>query len=209
MPKGAKLTGRWSPEELKDQFAHVAERKKITNASFIKYADLKELWNTTPQGERESRLVLLLRRHIVGNPKIPSRLEERLRRDYLRILSILVYISWTRWKDFREIFIESWDEQEDRTATRRHDTALPFSPEALESDDFLGSRGSSFYENQFFFSPIVIRYEQINTSRKGSRVPVISSRKIGEGAYGKVFEEVVAPGYIEVSEQHDLNTTVC
>lgn len=204
-PKGAK---RWSPDELKNQFDLAAERKNERHASFIKYADLKEIWNATPQGEKDSRLILLLRRYIVGSSKIPARLEERLRRDYIRVISVLASISWTKWEEFREIFSEEWDEQENNTSPRRTDKALPFVSAALGSRGFLGASGPLFYEAQFFFCPIVIRYEQTNTGCRGARVPVVSSKWIGDGASGNVFEEVVAPGYIEVSDQQDLNTTV-
>ncbi|GAB7347541.1 hypothetical protein MBLNU459_g4434t3 [Dothideomycetes sp. NU459] len=205
MGKGAK--SKWSPEELKAQFEQVAEPKNNTSAKFVKYADLKRLWNTVPQGEKDTRLVLLLRRYVLDAHKIPARLEEKLRKDYLRIISTLVYISWTRWSDLRKIFIDSGNISNSQSATARDDTAIPFALEVLESSDFLHKYGLTFYDAQFFFSPITIRYETISKSHKCSRMPIISSKKIGEGASGNVFEELIAPGYIEVTESHDLNTT--
>lgn len=206
MPKGAKY--KWNLEEVKEQFDQIAERKDIPDARFIKNHDLREIWDRPPQGETQSRLVLLVRRYIVKGHYFPPRFEHQLRDDYLRVISILVYITWTKWEEFREIFIEQYDQQQDQVIIKRKDMNLPFSLDNLRSQNFLDRFGSAFYDSQFIFSPIVVRYQSINKSRIGSRLPVISSAKIGEGGSGVVFAETIAPGYLEVSENQDLNTVV-
>jgi hypothetical protein len=110
--------------------------------------------------------------------------------EYLRIMSILIYIEFGNWADFRAIFLNR-----DRT-----DQNLPFSLKILQGVDFLGKRsGRSFYDAQWMFCPDRIQERKGLYHMNGPRrLPWLDNpERIGEGAYGTVTMQTIAAGYLE------------
>jgi hypothetical protein len=131
----------------------------------------------------------------------PSWDESNAMEDYLRIMSILIYINFRNWDNFRKVFIDR----------HRQDKNLPFCDlEALKKDDFLGEvDGKKFYDEQWIFCPIKIQEREKAYDLDGpERLPWIDSPSlIGEGASGRITKQTIAAGFLEY-DNRTVNPTV-
>jgi serine/threonine protein kinase len=118
--------------------------------------------------------------------------------EYQRIISILIlgaFCKPTDWARFRKIFIDKG----------RKDVKLPFAIEDLEREDFLGpDYARLFFEKQWIVCPLVIEerrepYELLGKEAE-RRFPYIEKgEKIGEGATGTVYKQVIAARHLKYS----------
>lgn len=122
-------------------------------------------------------------------------LQERVLKDFRKILSILVSIHWDEWDTFKRIFLDHTDTigRLDRT-----DEQLPFTFEIL-SHQFLHNLNHrrTFFSRQYIFIPVVLIEETPYQSShpeyfKLCRMPFLRSEQIGEGSTGLVTKELVA-----------------
>ncbi|KAH1786802.1 hypothetical protein KXX20_008799 [Aspergillus fumigatus] len=122
----------------------------------------------------------------------PSFVED-IRRDFLQIISILIYVNWDDWTRFNAIFFSHQGPDRKLDRTDRH---IPeYDLQSLQNDNFLGpGAGSRFYDNRYIFCPIDI-VEDSNLKREdGWRLPFLAGRSeaCGSGGFGKVTKEVIA-----------------
>jgi hypothetical protein len=126
-------------------------------------------------------------------------------KELLKVVSILVYIHWKRWSDFRAIFFdESGSPRIDRT-----DNALPFTLEALEKPHFLSNYANLFYDNQYVFLPILIKEDRDLVVEHNYRLPIIlESRDVDTGSYGEVTRVAIAKGQFRFAKDKMINGSV-
>ena len=126
-------------------------------------------------------------------------------KELLKVVSILVYIHWKHWSDFRAIFFdEAGSPRIDRT-----DSALPFTLEALKKPHFLGDYANLFHDNQYVFLPILIKEDQDQAFEHNYRLPIISeSRDVDTGSYGEVTRVAIAKGQFCFARDKIRNGTV-
>ncbi|KAF1349798.1 kinase-like domain-containing protein [Delphinella strobiligena] len=182
-----------------------------TKDMFVKEADLKRVWNEVPAGQQQSRLGLLVRNlyDLPPDDATAATWLSSLEHRFLKVISILVHISWDKWKDFLQIFVGDTFDPTTPNQKSRADSDLPFADRTtLTSDNFLGPRyGLTFYEFQYIFIPIKIGNwlaekdnHSIKTLRFRTRLPVLETKEIGHGASGNVFIETIAPGYFRIED---------
>jgi hypothetical protein len=112
-------------------------------------------------------------------------------KELLKVVSILVYIHWKHWSDFRSTFFD----EAGCPRVDRVDAALPFTLEALRKSDFLGDYANLFHDNQYAFLPIVIKENKDQAFDHNYRLPITSeSRDVDTGSYGEVTRIAVARG---------------
>jgi hypothetical protein len=125
--------------------------------------------------------------------------------QYVQIMSILICTSFSKWDDFRAIFINSM---------QRQDQDLPFDLTTLQREDFLGKiYGKQFFTSQFQFCPVRIQERSgVYHMNSQKRFPWVDksndmSKPIGEGAFGKVMKRTIAAGFLEY-ENRTINARV-
>ena len=111
---------------------------------------------------------------------------QRIRTEYLKVLSILIWIDWTPLaENFRAVFFTNRD---------RSDAKLPFSLEKLA---FLGGSALTFFQSQFAFLPVVIQDLDemfVHNLKPLERLPFIQEAcDIGSGGFGDITKVVIAP----------------
>lgn len=116
--------------------------------------------------------------------------------DYLRIMSILIFINFPtpEWRNFKSIFIDR----------ERKDEHLPFPQEVLQNQDFLGKlNGKNFFERQWAFCPIRVYEREEPFMLKGRQhLPWIDEPiKIGDGASGVVRKQTLAAHFLIYNNQ--------
>lgn len=121
-----------------------------------------------------------------------------IRRDYICVLSILVYIGWTDMSRFRPLFLRE---------VGRDDAHLPFT-----KMDFLGTSEHMFSLHQHAFKPIIIEernerhIQNIPTER---RLPFTDEpESMGSGGYGSVTKRVIASRCLKNEEDNRDNPEV-
>jgi len=119
-------------------------------------------------------------------------LQVRAQRDFLKIMSTLIWIKWDYWHEFRSLFLEHRD---------RTDEQLPFKDTSFLQTEELRT---SFRDQQYLFNPVIIREDDEDApdhySEKYSekhRMPFVETKPIGEGGSGIVTKEVIPPGYLK------------
>ncbi|KAI9774238.1 MAG: hypothetical protein M1839_001740 [Geoglossum umbratile] len=126
-----------------------------------------------------------------------SELVHFVRGNLLKTLSILVYIRWSNWPNFRHVFI---DHLNDQCTQDRLDNAIPYlEPSVLEDRSFLGKLwASQFMETQYDFLPIVVKEGKSLSFPVGWRLPFVNeeSVEIGSGGAASVTKETIACGQI-------------
>lgn len=123
----------------------------------------------------------------------------------LKVVSILVYIQWGKWSDFRSIFLDEVGcPRKDRA-----DAALPFSLEAMEMSEFLGCYANLFNNNQYLFLPILIKEGRDQVFDHNYRLPIIwESKDCATGSYGEVSQVWVARGQFRFAKGKIVSGTV-
>lgn len=177
---------------------------------FVVEADLERIWT-------ETRVKQLLRLCCNCPGRNLDQVSATVIEHYLKTISILTYISWTKWPIFPDIFMGKSSTWEFAHKHHRSDEDLPFtSLDELRSARFMDTFGSSFYQHQYLFIPIKIGDPQpvVNEGKcptslpdpicaiytEHYRLPVIGTTRIGGGASGEVFEETVASGCIALGD---------
>lgn len=186
MPKAGKKKAP-EPKPLLD-VQEAIQRKmhwRKTHREFICKYDLDQIWadysltqifpNFTPQ-ERES-----------------------IRKDYMRVLSILIYIDWNGLSRFRPLFLRE---------NGRDDAHLPFTDLA-----FLAGSKDLFSFHQHAFKPVVIEEHNerhIQEISEEHRLPFTEEPElVGNGGYGSVTKRVIAPRCLWNKEENKDNPEVC
>lgn len=184
MPKAGK---KKATDHLLDVHQAIARRMHRQNTAhmFISKHDLDQVWTDHPL------------RQIF--PFFTTEEHESVRRDYICVLSILIYVGWTDLSRFRPLFLRE---------TGRDDSHLPFTDVT-----FLGMSGQVFSSNQFAFKPVVIeeRNERfIQDIPPEHRLPFLDEPKsMGNGGYGSVTKRVIAPRCLRNKEENKDNPEVC
>ena len=125
---------------------------------------------------------------------------EAIRKSYICVLSILVYVDWTDLKSrFRPVFLRE---------AGRDDEHLPFTDLA-----FLGTSRQIFASYQHAFTPVVIqehREKYIQDIPTEHRLPFIDEPEdVGLGGYGSVTKRIIAPRCLRNQEDNTENPEVC
>ena len=124
----------------------------------------------------------------------PQDLRE-IKRDYRKILSILILIDWQGFRTM--MFRSQFFRQEDRK-----DANLPFTIDQL---GFLGSARKPFFDCQHAFTPAIIEYHEckhIQTIESPTRLPFVERReRMGIGSYGEVLKVSIARGFYQDKSQ--------
>jgi hypothetical protein len=126
--------------------------------------------------------------------------------NLLNILSILVLIRWKEWHIFPHIFLEGMRDREGP----RLDKSIPFSLDYLLDESFLGDMGQAFYNQQYVFKPIMVEGGTAGEYPGWKRLPFIQSKseELGQGSYGTVTKEAIAPYQFKPKDSEHPNT-VC
>lgn len=151
------------------------------NKAFISDPDVESIW-VSP------RVRILLQVYCGCSEKDLDRLSALVYQDYIKVISILVYMRWSKWSSFLEKFVFQ---------VNRSDRHLPFKD--IENHNFLGEDyGFDFSSYQCYFLPIKIgeRWDDAFVYPDTYRLPVLKSDVIGWGASGIVYKEEIAPGCI-------------
>ncbi|KAL8796007.1 MAG: hypothetical protein Q9195_001583 [Heterodermia aff. obscurata] len=134
---------------------------------------------------------------------------QQIRKDYLKVLSILIWINWTPLAEqFDDVFFKHPD---------RGDAYLPFSIEDLFSIEkhsvaFEGS-GLMFFQFQYAFLPVVIHQSEkmfVRNLEPMERLPFIdAAHELGSGGFGHITKVVIAPRSLlsEGSENREVYAT--
>jgi hypothetical protein len=112
-----------------------------------------------------------------------------IRKNLIKVLSILVAIRWDDWSRFRTIFLIG------EARRVREDSSLPFALSALEEGSFLGmSFASDFLNVQHAYIPIVVEQGESRIYPRTRPLPFLKSRssQIGAGGFGVVTKEIIA-----------------
>jgi hypothetical protein len=186
-------------EFLKEHTIHEKIKAETHNrgigaTNFVAQRSLRDIWSSD-----RLRGFLRIFSYIPGDEALRS-----IRKNLLKILSILVAIRWSEWTKFSLAFLKRVeDPQNDRT-----DKSLPFPLEVLESDSFLGNEwGGDFFNMQYTFIPIVVEQGETREYPSWRRLPFIQSKSVdlGVGAYGVVTKEVIAAHQFKWKESGNLN----
>ncbi|MCJ1469253.1 hypothetical protein MMC07_007886 [Pseudocyphellaria aurata] len=106
-------------------------------------------------------------------------------RKYLKqVLATLITIKWTRWSDFKSIFLTHKDPF-NRPVLGDH--RLPFSDLEFLEEDFR----EEFERNQHIFRPILIEENSHKIYPSQSRLPFLKLEIAGEGGFGTVHRVLV------------------
>ena len=127
---------------------------------------------------------------------------ETIRKDYLCVLSILIYVGWTDLTLFRPLFLRE---------NGRDDASLPFTD--IVDLAFLGTLRQVFSFHQHAFKPVVIEEHNARFIQKIStehRLPFICEPELlGSGGYGSVTKRVIAPRCLFNKDDNKVNLEVC
>lgn len=180
-------------EGVRNDLMRVIQNEYSSQDAFIVHSDLCNIWS-----RKRVRSFLTL---CCGCPdEHQDAYTSIVTEHYLRIISILVHISWVRWSTFIEIFLGTSTTWNQAREIGRSDEHLPFtSLHELKDETFLGSFGFQFQVNQYFFIPISIgerRFDHHTGYTEDYRLPVLKTEPLGRGASGVVYRETIAPGCI-------------
>lgn len=152
---------------------------------FVCYADLNRIWD-------HSRVILPLAQGLdwCDEPSL-----SQAKKNFLRVMSTLVWIGWDRWDEFGFLFLHHVNA---RGVRNRRDEDLPFKDTSFLHTDPLRI---SFKDDQYIFNPMVIveddpeeESEYVEYSDK-DRLPFAYSKPIGRGGSGTVTKEEIPPLY--------------
>lgn len=116
---------------------------------------------------------------------------------FRKILSILIFIHFEEWEDFKRIFLNHTTINGARDRTDSH---LPFNSHSRLFDNHANR---DFLQKQYIFIPVVLVKETRHSGNHAIeygeqyRMPFIKSEFIGDGATGTVFKELVAKNYFQ------------
>jgi hypothetical protein len=183
-------------EKIIEKTYHVQDPTK----RFITIDDQKKIWGPT---ELEK---------VKGILGLDDEQFKDLKESFLRTLTILIKIHWRKWREFKSLFLEppAKDAKGKYSWTDKHIFTCN-----IEGLSRLGSNHMvySFMEHRHAFQPIVIEERQIIVEKSIQwRLPFLPSKEtrvLGEGSYGKVTMETIAPGhYRHAGEGSDENTVL-
>ena len=185
MPKTGKKKATDHLLDVHNAITRRMHRQQHTAHMFICKHDLEQVWADHPL-----RLIF---------PTFTTEEQESIRKHYICVLSILIYVGWTDMSRFRPLFLRE---------TGRDDAHLPFNDLG-----FLGTSGQVFLSHQHAFKPVVIEehnerhIQEISTE---DRLPFIDEPEtMGSGGYGSVTKRVIAPRCLWNKEDNKDNPEVC
>ena len=185
-------------KDVKSTLLTNIHRRTEPRSEFICKYDISQAWT-------ESYLKQLLK----GLDWTSADTLVNIRTNYLKILSILVYIDWDNWKSFGSIFINHRDENGDLSRT---DKDLPFDLPELASPYFLGDSFRDFHINQYIFIPVVLKQDDdaqdtVTSYSKEYRMPFLATEDISRATPGNITQELIAREYFQY-ESGDTNLKV-
>lgn len=173
------------PEHLQDMLEDIRCEifDKQEEQGFLTDFDIEEIWSKKKQSNEKTRLHRIWSSDMLGFPIDEA---EDSRRSFvkkrLKVLSILVRISWKSWNTFWTM-----DAADDK---------LPLCEANLEF--MKNPYRSDFREQQWWFVPPIIReVQKIRKQPPRTRLPFIkhATKSIGHGMSGDVFRENIAIGH--------------
>ncbi|KAH7350700.1 hypothetical protein BKA65DRAFT_243423 [Rhexocercosporidium sp. MPI-PUGE-AT-0058] len=177
--------------DIRRRLEFVLKRGDEDGLEFICEDDIYDIWTL-------EQIQILSKGLNWENPE----LQLRVRDEFRKILSILVWIHYEDWDDFKRIFLDHTDANglPDRT-----DRSLP-----LGSDfQFLQNHEHrrEFLSRQYIFIPVILEEESQysnNSAEYGPlyRMPFLNSKEIGVGATGIVTKELVAAKHFRYKHGH-------
>ena len=178
--------------EVREQLESRTHNREYPKERFISLKTLEEIWTV----ECLKRFLDILKLDYDIN------LAPYVRRNLIKVLSILVTIRWDDWSRFEAIFL-------DRDGRRaREDSSLPFALSALEDNSFLGmSFASDFLNVQHAYTPIVVEEGESKIYSRTRPLPFLKSQssQIGAGGFGIVTREVVASHQFKPKSEYKLD----
>ncbi|RAH41870.1 ankyrin repeat and protein kinase domain-containing protein [Aspergillus brunneoviolaceus CBS 621.78] len=183
-------------DDLRNEFAIRAQRKKKPHEKFIARATLETIWTE----ERRQRFLAS------AMPDRDKSADEHLFTDYIQTLSILVYINWSResWPRFHEIFLNH-----DRKDAQIH----TYTSEGLMDPTFLTpAPGDKFANDRYMFCPVDIIHKELIERSEEWRLPFEeveppTQPRLGAGASAEVICAHIAAGHFWSSPTPDVNKT--
>ena len=108
----------------------------------------------------------------------------RLKEDYLKILSILIVMSWSKWSQFKAIFVDH---------PGRKDQDLPLNESDLDGTPFDKAQLQKFVESQPQFLPEMIMENRDRDCTPVYRMPFEAAPELvsDKGSYSSVVQKVV------------------
>lgn len=183
----AKSSKTKAADPLLDVYNAIERRmhRKRTPHVFICRHDLEQVWADHPLSQ-------------IFPTYDPEELES-IRRNYICVLSTLVYIGWTDMSRFRPIFLRE---------AGRDDAHLPFT-----NMEFLRTSEHMFSLYQHAFKPTIIEEHNeryIQNIPTEYRLPFMHEpESVGNGSYGSVTKRVIAPRCLRNEEDIRDNPEVC
>lgn len=176
-------------KEIKDMIWEKTKRKDSAGKNaFITMHSVNKVWNS---GKR-------LERFFQGSSEA---FIQKVRKNLLKVLSILVRMGWRDWSKFNDVFVNRED---------RFDEKLPFvNIGGWEDRPFSKPDAQDFDSFQYIFLPITIVENEDQEYAPSFRMPFVNvSRSIMKGSYSAVFPEAVASRqYQKRGESPDANVS--
>lgn len=177
-------------DTIRNELQGVLQRpgKKEQGLDFICEADVEGIWTL--------HRVKSLSKGLTWDTPL---LHEKSRTHFRRILSILVWIHWERWAEFKMIFLDHGF---------RSDSNLPLPDDQVPDHHEMRHK---FPRDQYIFCPVTLAQDRRHEKSiqqvydKQIRMPFIRSIKIGEGATSIVTKELIAANHFR-STPDSLNS---
>ena len=180
--------------EIREALFENTLRKEDIYGKFVKFATLKEIWSW-------SRLDAFFK----GRQWCNKDVLKTIRKQFLRTLSVLVYIRFDDWEHFCGIFLLAKDEA---GKFLRDDARLPF--ENLHQLHFLSKEEyrQRFHADQYTFNPVKICHGQSAYYDTTQRLPFEDLEQFDSGASSTILKATIAQGHwIGADGAH--NSEVC
>lgn len=111
----------------------------------------------------------------------------RIKKNWLGVVGVLVYSDWKDWATFKDIFMNEESGFID-------DKTLPFA--TIEKIPLDGKVALDFHRNQWIFAPKQIVEHQDYRAQPEERLPFQDSKLINRGGFAKVWKHTIPPGYM-------------
>jgi hypothetical protein len=161
--------------ELRDSYSRPNASTKTPHAPFITLQAIQEVIN-------RARLAEIFSHYDWYSPGD----EQEIFTQCLRVMAILIVISWPEWKHFKRLILDV----KDQSGSIHSDSRLPFSPEHLRLLE-PASYQLAFEDEQYTFCPLIIQQDSDRVYSERVRLPFMRTIAARDGGFGQVLKQEV------------------
>ena len=161
--------------KLRESYSRPDASTKTPHAPFITLQAIQEVIN-------RARLAEIFSHYDWYSPGDEQEIFTRC----LRVVAILIAISWPEWKHFKRLILDV----NDQSGPLHSDSRLPFSPEHLrflEPADYQ----QAFQDKQYTFCPLIIQQDSDRVYSERVRLPFMRTIAARDGGFGQVLKQEV------------------